>query len=292
MATNAKEEHVSLGDLHVARSHVDLLNQHGLTSLHALMNAPGSAQLDKPGLPSWRQRLKLELRGDDGQTVTLFLKRYRSPPPRVQRERSRASGRGHSMAWIEWQWAWRLGADGVLCAEPVAFGERIDGNREQCSAFIMASAAGESMERWADQRSDRCPRELLVALANFVRRFHGAGYVHRDLYLCHLFVDLSAHPEAMFRLIDLQRVMQPRFFRERWRIKDLAALNYSTPTHLATAVDRVRFLRLWMGTRRLGNAGKRLARGIIAKTDRIRRHDGRRRVRLASEGVRSETRGL
>ncbi len=277
-------EYESLGDLWVARDYADLFRGHGLTSLDALFGVEANVRLDKPGLPPWRERLRLDLDGGDGRTAVFFLKRYRSPPPGAQRERIRAGARTHGTAWIEWKWARRLAADGVACARPVVFGEAMSGGRERCSAVMLESAPGESLERWAAEEAERCTRLFLAAVAAFVRRFHAAGYVHRDLYLCHIFFDASAPEGRQLRLIDLQRMKRPVLFKARWMVKDLAALNYSTPPRVATRTDRVRFLRIWLGTRRLGARGKRMARRICAKTDRIGRHDARRAARHGASG--------
>jgi hypothetical protein len=119
---------------------------------------------------------------------------------------------------------------------------------------------------------------MIEELARFVARFHQTGFVHRDLYLSHIFVD-AADGRPTFRLIDLARVFRPRWFRRRWVVKELASLNFSTPPTSATATDRLRFLRVYLGRDRLGAADRRLIRRVVGKTGRIARHDARRRRR-------------
>jgi hypothetical protein len=222
----------------------------------------------------------MDLNDVGGQAVTLFLKRYRSPPLPAQIERALAGSIRHGTAWIEWYWMGRLSADGVCVARPVAFGESMRGGREQASVVVAEPARGLSLEAWARGRRDRCSRAMMDELAAFIGRFHRLGYVHRDLYLSHIFYDETAGPRDRFQLIDLQRVMRPTWLRRRWIVKDLAALNYSTPRRIATAADRVRFLRRYLNSRRLGPSGKRLAHRVHAKTNRIARHDRRREQRL------------
>jgi membrane-associated phospholipid phosphatase len=106
---------------------------------------------------------------------------------------------------------------------------------------------------------------------------HGAGFTHRDLYLCHLFL----RPDGGLTLIDLQRVTRGGPGHRRRAVKDLAALNYSAPSPAVTRADRMRFLLAYLGRRRLGAAGGRLARRIVRKTERIRRHDANKRAREA-----------
>ena len=79
-----------------------------------------------------------------------------------------------------------------------------------------------------------------------IGRFHALGYVHRDLYLSHVFFDATAPPPHRLRLIDLQRVLRPVWRKRRWIVKDLAALNYSTPTTMASRTDRLRWLRSYL----------------------------------------------
>ena len=54
------------------------------------------------------------------------------------------------------------------------------------------------------------------------RRFHQAGFIHKDFYLSHIFVS----GEQLY-LIDLQRVLGPGRFHDRWRIKDLSQLAFT-----------------------------------------------------------------
>ena len=59
-------------------------------------------------------------------------------------------------------------------------------------------------------------------------RLHQSGYVHRDLYTSHIYMD-SADGEMQLYLIDVARMFRPRCRVLRWRVKDLAQLKYSMP---------------------------------------------------------------
>ncbi len=142
-------------------------------------------------------------------------------------------------------------------------------------------------------------------LASLIGRFHALGYVHRDLYLSHVFFDATAPPPHRLRLIDLQRVLRPVWRKRRWIVKDLAALNYSTPTTMASRTDRLRWLRSYLRVagqvvlRTPGNdrsmhrshegdsrgirwTGERraLVYRILGKTFQIARHDQSRQRRV------------
>ena len=94
----------------------------------------------------------------------------------------------------------------------------------------------------------------------------------------------------IIEMIDLQRVFRPKVWPSRWLIKDLAALNYSTPAHVASRTDRLRWLQQYLDEReKLRQTGsdedslkkrrKRLAIQIAGKTRQIAKHDERRKAR-------------
>ena len=85
--------------------------------------------------------------------------------------------------------------------------------------------------------------------AGLVRTLHEAGYVHRDLYSSHVFLDESAGPTAI-HLIDMARVFRPRARTLRWWVKDLAQLKYSMPSARWTERYWVLFIREYLGSRR------------------------------------------
>lgn len=276
----------------VADGFESLLRSAGLGSLSALFAWNSGERLDKAGLEGWRQRWRIRLTDAHGAPWTLYLKRFDRPPLRRQWERCRLHSR-MSTAGIEWQNARDLANMGVRAAQPVAFGEQMVGPMERRSAILLGEAPGMSLERWVPARltpADADPdpakrRRRLDGLARFVARFHAAGFVHRDLYLCHVFFDEEAFEkaaarasdgtdannhktEAAFCLIDLQRVFRPRWRKRRWIVKDLAALDFSTPLDRVTRRERLRFLcRYVRDCPRFGTA-RLLARRIAARTAR------------------------
>ena len=105
-------------------------------------------------------------------------------------------------------------------------------------------------------------RRAVQAVADLVRRLHACGLVHKDLYLCHLFVRKRG---AEITLIDLARVTRTR--SRRLRVKDLAALVHSA-RGLFSRTDLMRGLRRYGGDRRL-------ARAVWKKAERMARHTPR-----------------
>lgn len=88
-------------------------------------------------------------------------------------------------------------------------------------------------------------RRLLIRIADFARRFHAAGLVHRDFYLCHLL----EHPDADLDLgvLDLHRALIFDEIPENWRLKDLAALLYSSLDLPVSRLSWLRFVRIYTG---------------------------------------------
>ena len=118
---------------------------------------------------------------------------------------------------------------------------------------------------------------LMRRVAGLARRFHDAGFVHKDFYLGHILV-VAAAPEPELFLIDLQRVVKPCCFRQRWLVKDLAAMAYSSLRAGATRTDLMRFGLEYFQQPRLGSAEKRMARQVARRVawlaTRRPKHDG------------------
>lgn len=268
--------------LHIQPGCVELFAGAGLRAGQALFADPVGEPMDKPGLDRWRVRRRLMLTDRGGGTVTAFLKRYLNPPLRAQLRRvfSRAPWRG--TAWWEWEVLGRLASAGIASMTPIAYGQDMLGWWERGSFLLVEAAEGQALERWIPRRwsglSPRQRRQWVRELGSMIARLHRAGFCHRDLYLSHLFVDAADPEQPKFSLIDLQRVFSPGWRKRRWQIKDLAQLSYSSPAGLVSRHDRWRFLGAYLAdATRLEK--RRWAKAIERKTQRIARHDARRRAR-------------
>ncbi len=262
----------------VRPEYAEFLRRHHLDSLVGLFEFSQGERLSKPGLDEWRQRWRLILPGGDKPCV-LYLKRYTNPPRREGRRIRRSKGTAFSLAGHEWSWIQALTAAGIPCPLGVAFGEEMKRGREVRSAMLTAQVLGKSLESCVKQwdRADRPTVQTLIpTTAKLVAKLHAAGFIHRDLYLSHIFFDPSAPPDRSLCLIDLQRVLRPAWWFSRWVVKDLASMNYSTPDGLISRADRIRWLRYYLGVRRLGPVGKRLAYRVVGKTQRIAARDRRK----------------
>lgn len=71
--------------------------------------------------------------------------------------------------------------------------------------------------------------DRLAELAALVARLHAAGFYHRDLYLQHV---VLRRESGELVLLDCGRARRESAPRERWFVKDLAALAHSWPPNL------------------------------------------------------------
>lgn len=125
---------------------------------------------------------------------------------------------------------------GILVPETVGYGCR-GGNPATRQSFILTRElpASISLEDFCKPWNMRPPsfrlkRALIKKVAHIARRLHENGVNHRDFYLCHFLLETASLATADLRLhlIDLHRAEVRDFVPERWKIKDLAGLYFSS----------------------------------------------------------------
>jgi len=216
----------------------------------------------------------------------LYLKKHRV---RSWLNRLRAwigLGPGETPARREVRYVRMLKADGIEVMSVAAYGEELrpDGRLD---AFLLTEELQgyEDLARFLRRRFPPLPDRitpgrdkdllrLIQRVAEVARRFHQAGYNHRDFYCCHFFVREPSPGQFDIRLIDLQRVQRRRWRRRRWLIKDLAQLAWSAPRDRIGLTHRLAFLRHYLGHRRLSRADKRLLRAVFARQQIMERRLG------------------
>lgn len=168
-----------------------------------------------------------------------------------------------------------------------AYGRRGINPATQLSFLVTDELTGvESLEdfcgRWpAQPPSFALKQALILRLADIARRLHGAGINHRDFYLCHFLLDVSAPvtaaraAQAPLYLMDLHRAQIRRQVPRRWLIKDLGGLYYSALDIGLCRRDILRFLRAYGGRplRELLGADLPFWRAVLRRAGQIYRRD-------------------
>jgi heptose I phosphotransferase len=268
----------------------------GLETLAPLLAADGRPalagdwhDLHKPGLGGrrrWRWVLPDAPSGIAADRDELFIKRYEQTPPTAQLDRLRRQTARHSRAWWEYAISQQLAAAHIPAARAVGFIEEMAGPIERRSVVLFERVAGDAFDRaWAaaQRRGAVVTRgvarhDVAVRLARFVAAFHQTGCCHRDLYLCHIFVQLdeSARRPPAFCLIDLARIHRPRLRRMRWILKDLAQLDASARQIGASRSDRLRWLLAYLGLTAESPRVRWYARQITRRSNAILEREARK----------------
>jgi len=99
--------------------------------------------------------------------------------------------------------------------------------------------------------SFRLKRRLIGEVARIARVMHQNGMNHRDFYICHFLLDIPHGRENIdvnslrLYLIDLHRAQIRRLTPERWIIKDLAGLYFSSKDIGLTQRDIFYFMKIY-----------------------------------------------
>jgi len=144
----------------------------------------------------------------------------------------------------EYQAIQKLKSLGVNVPDVIAYGQR-GKNPANIHSFVLlqeltAVSLEQLIERW--QKAPPSPafkRQLLKEVARIAHVMHENGINHRDFYLCHFLLDIANNK---LNLIDLHRAEIRDHLPERWRIKDLAGLYFSSINSGLTQRDYLRFI--------------------------------------------------
>jgi heptose I phosphotransferase len=93
---------------------------------------------------------------------------------------------------------------------------------------------------------------IIKSVAEVARCLHQNGINHRDFYICHFLIDINSMDTASgegprLYLIDLHRVQLRKHTPQRWRVKDLAGLYFSSMDRGLTRRDVFRFMKIYSG---------------------------------------------
>lgn len=154
----------------------------------------------------------------------------------------------------EWRAIARCHALGVHVPQLYAFGER-GINPAARQSFVLMGALNQmvSLETWCAEWPLSAPsfsekRRFITEVANIARTLHENGVNHRDFYLCHFLFDPTKWREEQqlkLYLIDLHRAQLRRVTPQRWIIKDLAGLYFSSKAIGLTKQDLYHFMKIY-----------------------------------------------
>ncbi|MBN2331869.1 MAG: lipopolysaccharide core heptose(I) kinase RfaP [Deltaproteobacteria bacterium] len=161
----------------------------------------------------------------------------------------------------EWQGILALEHLGVPTMRLAAYGQQ-GVNPATRKSFVVTDALEqtEDLESWLPTLTSAQEDVLLKwavirTVAGISRTLHSNGINHRDYYLCHLRIDLAALAQQQNKpriyVMDLHRLEVRPATPERWLVKDIAGLLYSTlhapgNIHL-TRSDVLRFIAVYDG---------------------------------------------
>jgi heptosyltransferase-2 len=242
---------------------VDCFRQLGLENIDDVFNFAQGKNLIKPNLAAFRERIMFDTQNPK---TTLFLKRYQNIPKLNQLKNWLTRRKKMSTMACDHQPAEDLRRLGINTPQTIAFGQQWQGLFEKRS-FIITEKIPDSFS--LEEKLPKNRENFIENLAAFVRKFHGTGFRHRDLYLCHIF----CNPQGQFTLIDLNRVFKPLFFSQKYLIKDLSQLYYSAPGDTVTKTVRMRFFLAYLQKDKLSRQDKILIKKIKLKAKQMAKHD-------------------
>ena len=204
-----------------------LFTEQGLDSLHILSICKGDRCMRKV---SSRWTVQLAVKGHSGPEFLFYLKRY------YKDHKGRS---GTEQAFIEFETLSRFFERGLPAPRPVVVGGG-EHNGNELGVLVTKEITGGIQADHLLGRVDgkngevlpvsgRKRLDILQGIGQLAGKMHTERWVHRDMYLCHFFPVIQSDHRINVYIIDLQRAFMPasRTFH-RWRLKDLAALYYSS----------------------------------------------------------------
>lgn len=263
-------------DQYMPADMLELIRLNKLDTVDSAFSHAQAQDLTRSGL-GHRRYFRIELTDGQGRPLVLYIKRYEREPLIWRLRRLVTYGPGHSPAGVEMDCVRRANEAELPTICHAYYQEERDWLGPQRSYILLLEVPGTALEHCAEefftQNADRPEvlEDFTHRLAELVAKLHKSGYVHRDLYTSHIYLDYCGG-DIQLRLIDVARMFRPRICVFRWRVKDLAQLKYSMPpAWLERYWDT--FLRGYL--RLVGAAnGARYAAAVSRKVARMRRRLG------------------
>ena len=161
-------------------------------------------------------------------------------------------------AQTEWRAIQRLEQLGINTMHLVGYGKK-GWNPARLKSFVVTEELANtiSLEDFCRNWPTSPPgyslkRALITEVAKIARTLHEHGVNHRDFYICHFLLDISASVETIaprhlgLYLIDLHRMQIRRRIPRRWRVKDIGSLYFSSMDIGLTKRDLLRFIGVYL----------------------------------------------
>ncbi len=186
--------------------------------------------------------------------------------------------------WQRLQWA---KSQGFHVPEPLAMGQIVGPGcklqsylaiRELTGMLALHQAIPLAHAKMPPQQFEVWKQKLLERMAAIARKLHGLQHYHKDLYLCHFYVNepsVQQTDPGDMALIDLHRLGSHRWFSVRWQIKDLAQLFFSMwGVAGLEGADRITFFQHYLQRNHFTQADQWLFLAAMRKAERYARHNG------------------
>ena len=152
----------------------------------------------------------------------------------------------------EWNALNKLRALSIPSLIPLAYGVR-GKNPARQQSFIVTRELTDviQLDHFFEQYSVdvKAKHRILASLASIARELHAAGINHRDFYLCHFMLKTqfiaNQHQAPETYVVDLHRAQLRPQVPERWLVKDLGSLLFSSLNLQFTRRDYLRFLQVY-----------------------------------------------
>jgi heptose I phosphotransferase len=270
-------------NLQVNSAFRDLLLQNGLKTFESFMQH-AHVEIVKQAVAE-RSTVKILLRDGRGES-TFFLKRHTAPPLKEYVKLLTRFSWPKS-AFNEWRAIIRFHEMKLPTMVPVAAGKKKGRFGIVNQSFVLTEEIKDAkrldhyLEKWNETplspQQIQKKRELIKRLAVITRKMHASGFNHRDYYLCHVFLrEREQEEDFELFILDLHRVDIRHNVGQRWVVKDLAALNYSSLELPIHTTDRIRFMKAYLQKSRLETKDRPLLLRVLRKTRKIARHAKRK----------------
>jgi hypothetical protein len=253
----------------------ELLRQNSLSDFDSFYSLPVGKIVKRVRKDRFTSRITLKL---DGKDFESYIKRSRYSVLTDICKTIRKFTRQRSSFLNEYNALILLAGSGVPTITPIAAAAERKGII--CRSFILTESLGRTvkLQDWAPQhliaknpQTEKAKRAIIESLARITRTMHESGINHRDYYLTHIHIKKDeSHKPALF-VIDLNRADIRKKVPLRWRVKDIAALNFSAPTSVFTRTDRIRFVKIYLSANKLGQSEKNFVKKVIKKSAEIAR---------------------